>query len=89
MIIVTTNDIVGSIVTKILGEVMGLTVRGLNLGSGVIAGFRAIGGGELPEYTKTMHESRVDVMNRTSAQAEALGGNAAPAMWFDAHAIGV
>jgi uncharacterized protein YbjQ (UPF0145 family) len=88
MIIVTTNDIPGYTVTQTLGEVMGLTVRALNFGSGVIAGFRAIGGGELPEYTKTMHDSRADVMNRMAAEAEARGGNAVLAMRFDANAIG-
>lgn len=88
MIIVTTNDIPGYTVTSTLGEVMGLTVRALNFGSGVIAGFRAIGGGELPEYTKTMHDSRADVMNRMAAEAEARGGNAVLAMRFDANAIG-
>ena len=88
MIIVTTNDIPGYTVTKTLGEVMGLTVRALNFGSGMIAGFRAIGGGELPEYTKTMHDSRADVMNRMAAEAEARGGNAVLAMRFDANAIG-
>lgn len=88
MIIVTTNDIPGYTVTKTLGEVMGLTVRSLNVGSGVLASFRAIGGGELPEYTRTMHDSRVDVMNRMAAEAEAKGANAVLAMRFDASALG-
>jgi uncharacterized protein YbjQ (UPF0145 family) len=88
MIIVTTNDIPGYTVTRTLGEVMGLTVRALNFGSGVIANFRAIGGGELPEYTRTMHDSRADVMARMAAEAEARGGNAVLAMRFDANAIG-
>lgn len=88
MIIVTTNDIPGFRVTRVLGEVMGLTVRALNFGAGITAGFRAIGGGELPEYTRTMHDSRAEVMNRMAGEAEARGGNAILAMRFDANAIG-
>jgi len=88
MIIVTTNDIPGFTVTKTFGEVMGLTVRSLNFGAGMIAGLRAIGGGELPEYTKIMHDSRQDVMGRMAAEAEALGANAVLAMRFDANAVG-
>jgi uncharacterized protein YbjQ (UPF0145 family) len=88
MIIVTTNDLPGYTITKTLGEVMGLTVRALNFGAGITASFRAIGGGELPEYTNAMHDSRAEVMNRMAAQAEAWGANAILAMRFDANAIG-
>jgi uncharacterized protein YbjQ (UPF0145 family) len=88
MIIVTTNDLPGYTITQTLGEVMGLTVRALNFGAGITASFRAIGGGELPEYTRTMHDSRAEVMNRMAAEAEARGGNAIAAMRFDANAIG-
>jgi uncharacterized protein YbjQ (UPF0145 family) len=88
MIIVTTNDLPGYTITNTLGEVMGLTVRALNFGAGITASFRAIGGGELPEYTRTMHDSRAEVMNRMAAEAEARGGNAIAAMRFDANAIG-
>jgi uncharacterized protein YbjQ (UPF0145 family) len=88
MIIVTTNDLPGYTITKTLGEVMGLTVRALNFGAGITASLRAIGGGELPEYTRTMHDSRTEVMNRMAVQAEGLGGNAILAMRFDANSIG-
>jgi len=88
MIIVTTNDLPGYTITSTLGEVMGLTVRSLNIASGLFANIQAIGGGELPQYTQIMHDSRVDVMNRMAAEAESKGGNAVLAMRFDASAIG-
>jgi len=88
MIIVTTNDIPGYTVTKVLGEVMGLSVRSLNIASGLFANLQAIGGGELPQYTQVMHDTRLDVMARMAADAEAKGGNAVLAMRFDASAIG-
>ena len=88
MIIVTTNDIPGYRVTQVLGEVMGLTVRSANVGAGFTAGFRALGGGEIPEYSKIMYESRGEVMNRMAAEAQQRGGNAILAMRFDASSIG-
>lgn len=88
MIIVTTNDIPGFRVTQTLGEVMGLTVRSTNIGAGITAGFRALGGGEIPEYSRIMYESRMEVMNRMATEAQNRGANAILAMRFDASAIG-
>ena len=83
MIVVTSNDIPGYRIDAVLGEVMGLTVRSANFGQNFVAGFRALGGGEVPEYTRVMYESRSDVMNRMVADAEQRGANAIVAMRFD------
>jgi uncharacterized protein YbjQ (UPF0145 family) len=88
VIVVTTNDVPGYRVQAILGEVMGLTVRSTNVGANFTAGFRAIGGGEIPEYTKIMYESRHEVMRRMIAEAEQRGANAIIMMRFDSGAIG-
>lgn len=88
MIVVTTNDVQGYRVQAVLGEVMGLTVRSTNIGSSFTAGFRSIGGGEIPEYTKIMYESRHEVMRRMVAEAEQRGANAIIMMRFDSGAIG-
>lgn len=88
MIVVTTNDVPGYRVTAVLGEVMGLTVRSTNIGAGFTASIRAIGGGEIPEYTRIMYESRQDVMRRMVAEAEQRGANAILAMRFDTDSIG-
>ncbi|NTW40913.1 MAG: YbjQ family protein [Cellulomonadaceae bacterium] len=87
MIVVTTNDIPGYRVQAVLGEVMGLTVRSTNIGANFTAGFRAIGGGEIPEYTKIMYESRAEVMRRMVHEAEQRGANAITAMRFDTDSI--
>jgi len=88
VIVVTTNDVQGYRVQAVLGEVMGLTVRSTNIGSSFTAGFRSIGGGEIPEYTKIMYESRHEVMRRMVAEAEQRGANAIIMMRFDSGAIG-
>lgn len=64
MLIVTTNDVPGYRIEAVLGEVMGMTVRSANIGANIIAGFRAIGGGEVDEYTRLVYESRQQVMQR-------------------------
>ena len=88
MLTVTTNDVPGYRITKVLGEVMGLTVRSANFGQNFTAGFRSLAGGEMPEYTKVIYESRFEVMQRMWAEAQQRGGNAVVAMRFDSGSIG-
>ena len=86
MFMVTTNDIPGYRITQVLGEVMGLTVRSTDFGQGFAAGFRSLGGGEIPEYTQVMYEARQVVMGRMWTEQQ-RGGNAIVAMRFDAGSI--
>ncbi|KJQ55716.1 hypothetical protein RS85_00418 [Microbacterium sp. SA39] len=88
MFIVTTNDVPGYRITQVLGEVMGLTVRSTDFGQSFTAGFRSLGGGEIPEYTQVMYESRQVVMGRMWAEAQQRGANAIVAMRFDTGSIG-
>ena len=88
MIVVTSNEVPGYRIQAVLGEVMGLTVRSTNIGANFTAGFRSIGGGEIPEYTKIMYESRHEVMRRMTEEAAQRGANAIVAMRFDTDSIG-
>ena len=88
MIIVTTNDIAGYRIDAIYGEVMGLTVRSRDIGASFTASLRSIAGGELPEMTRLLYESRHEVMRRMIAEAEAKGANAIVAMRFDTSDLG-
>jgi uncharacterized protein YbjQ (UPF0145 family) len=83
MLIVTSNDIPGYRIEAVLGEVMGMTVRSANIGANFVASFRAIGGGEVNEYTKLVYESRQQVMQRMWVEATSRGANAIIAMRFD------
>lgn len=83
MLIVTTNDIPGYRVEAVLGEVMGMTVRSANIGANFVASFRAIGGGEVNEYTQLVYESRQQVMQRMWEQAIQRGANAIIGCRFD------
>lgn len=88
MLIVTSDDIPGHRIDAVFGEVMGLTVRARDIGGQVMAGFRSIGGGELPEMTRMLYESRQEVMARMVKEAEQRGANAIVAMRFDNSQLG-
>ncbi|MFY9713805.1 MAG: YbjQ family protein [Microbacterium sp.] len=88
MFLVTTNDIPGYRITQVLGEVMGLTVRSTDFGQSFTGAFRSLGGGEIPEYTTVMYESRQEVMSRMWGEAQQRGANAIIAMRFDTGSIG-
>lgn len=88
MLITTSIDLPGYDITAVLGEVFGLTVRSRNIGAGCVAGLRSIGGGEIPEFTKLLTQSRNEAMARMVENGRQLGGNAIIAMQFDSGAIG-
>jgi uncharacterized protein YbjQ (UPF0145 family) len=88
MIVTTMNDIPGYQVDEVFGEVMGLTVRSRNVGSQIGAGLKSILGGELKGMTKSLMDSRKQVMERMTDEAEAKGANAIIAMRFDTSEMG-
>ena len=88
MLISTMNDLHGSEVTEVLGEVFGLTVRARHVGSQVGAGLKSLVGGELRGQTKMLIESRQQAQLRLEEEATARGADAVLAMRFDATEIG-
>ena len=88
MLISTTFDLAGYDVTANLGEVFGLTVRARNVGAGCVAGFRSLVGGEIPEFTKLLVQSRNEAMARMVEEASRRGANAVIGMRFDGGAFG-
>ena len=87
MLIVTTNDLAGWRITKVLGEVNGLTVRTRNVGAQLGASLKALGGGELRGLTKQLQESRAEALERLTESAAALGATAVVAMRYDSNEL--
>jgi uncharacterized protein YbjQ (UPF0145 family) len=83
MIVVTSNDVPGYEIRAVLGEVFGVTVRSRNIGAGFSAGLRSIGGGEIPEMTQLLLQSRNEAMGRMIYQAIQRGANGVTAFRFD------
>ncbi|MCW5724137.1 MAG: YbjQ family protein [Maricaulaceae bacterium] len=76
-LIVTMSDTVpGREVGEVLGLARGNIVRVRFFGRDVIAALRNIVGGEVPEYSKLMGESRDQAYARMVAAAEEMGADA-------------
>ncbi|WP_040803072.1 YbjQ family protein [Nocardia concava] len=87
ILVSTMNDVPGYEITKVISEVAGLTVRSRGLGANFAAGFRALGGGEIHEYTQLLYQSRHEAIMRMCQHAIAFGANAVIAMRFDCNEI--
>ncbi|MGA7180507.1 MAG: heavy metal-binding domain-containing protein [Thiobacillaceae bacterium] len=88
MIVVTTEDMPGYRVTKVLGQAFGVTVRSRGFGGNFMAGLRSLVGGEITEYTQMLEEARRHAVDRLVKNASAMGGNAVVMMRFDSSEIG-
>jgi uncharacterized protein YbjQ (UPF0145 family) len=87
VIVVTTPKIEGKRIVRVLGLVRGNTVRSRHLLRDVLAGVRNIVGGEIPEYTKLLAESREQAIDRMVEEARSLGANAIVQMRFQTSMI--
>jgi uncharacterized protein YbjQ (UPF0145 family) len=88
MLIATTNELPGYVIDEVYGEVFGLTVRSRNAFSQLGAGLKSMLGGELKGMTKALVDSRMEVIQRMTDEAEAKGANAVVAMRFDTSEMG-
>ena len=82
MILVTTDDIPGKKIVKVLGLARGNTIRARHMGKDLMAGFKNMVGGEITDYTKMMAESREQALDRLMEDAESLGANAVIGLKF-------
>jgi uncharacterized protein YbjQ (UPF0145 family) len=87
VLVSTMNDLPGYVAETVFGEVFGLTVRSRDFGSNFTASFRSLGGGEVPEYTQMLAESRHVAAMRMCQMAQQMGANAILAMRFDCNEI--
>ena len=76
MIVVTTESIVGQEIVEVFGLVRGTAVRTRHLFKDIAAAMRVLVGGEVPEYTKLIAETREQALDRMIEEARARGANA-------------
>jgi uncharacterized protein YbjQ (UPF0145 family) len=76
MIIATSDQIEGKKIVQTIGLVRGSAIRARNVGRDIMAALRNLVGGEVPEYTKLMAESREQAIQRMVEDAEKQGANA-------------
>ncbi|MBK1733206.1 YbjQ family protein [Thiococcus pfennigii] len=80
MQITTQDELAEHEIVETLGLVRGNAVRTRHLGKDILAVLRALIGGEVPEYTKMLAESREQAIDRMCAQARSLGADGIVAM---------
>ncbi|MEQ1648544.1 MAG: heavy metal-binding domain-containing protein [Hyphomicrobiaceae bacterium] len=85
MIVVTTNELSGHRVVKVLGLARGLSVRSRSLVGNVGATFQILRGGNISIYTKLAETARQEAFEMLVAQASEMGANAIVAMRYDAN----
>jgi uncharacterized protein YbjQ (UPF0145 family) len=76
ILVVTTPDVPGRQVDRVIGLVRGNTVRARHIGKDIMAGLKTIVGGEIHEYGKLLAESREQALDRMVTEAESLDANA-------------
>ena len=87
MLLVTTSEIPGRKIKKVLGLVKGNTIRARHLGRDLMAALRNLVGGEITDYTKMLAESREQAIDRMVEQAEAMGANAVVGIRFTTSSV--
>ncbi len=76
MLIVTSDQIEGKKIVQTLGLVKGSSIRARHVGRDIMAGLRSLIGGEIPEYTQMLAQTRELAIQRMVTEAEKLGANA-------------
>jgi uncharacterized protein YbjQ (UPF0145 family) len=84
IIVTTANDVSGYRVSQYLGVVRGIVVRTLNIGAGILAGFKQLAGGNIKEYVDVCETARHEAYAQMMAHAEEMGAHAIIAMRYDA-----
>jgi uncharacterized protein YbjQ (UPF0145 family) len=75
-------------IERSLGMVFGVVVRSMGMAKGITAGFKAMAGGEVKQYTRLVEDSRRHAMDRMIENAQLLGANAIVSMRFDSSEVG-
>lgn len=86
-ILVTTTERIPGKNYEVLGEVFGVTTQSRNAFSNIGAGLKNIVGGEIKGYTKMLHASRDEAIERLRQAAEEKGADAIVMMRFDSGSI--
>lgn len=87
MLVVTTNDMPGHRIVRVLGLARGLSVRSRSIVGNVGASLQMLKGGNISIYTKLAETARQEAFDLLLVQAREMGANAVVAMRYDANEI--
>ncbi len=75
-------------IERTVGMVFGVVVRSMGMAKGITAGFRALAGGEVKQYTRLVEDSRRHALDRMIENAKMVGANGIVSMRFDSSEVG-
>jgi uncharacterized protein YbjQ (UPF0145 family) len=75
-------------IEKSLGMVFGVVVRSMGMAKGITAGFKALAGGEVKQYTRLVEDSRRHALDRMIENAQLLGADGVVSFRFDSSEVG-
>jgi uncharacterized protein YbjQ (UPF0145 family) len=84
LIVTTGNDVAGHQIVKYLAIVRGIVVRATSIGQGFMGSLRALGGGNIREFTEVCEAARHDAYQQMLEHAKELGADAVIGMRYDA-----
>src|SRR5689334_6002244 len=84
IIVTTGNDVAGYEIISYLGIVRGIVVRATSIGKGIVGAFKALGGGNIREFTDVCEVARHDAYQEMLAHAREVGASAIIGMRYDA-----
>jgi uncharacterized protein YbjQ (UPF0145 family) len=87
ILITTTEHIAGREIAEVLGLVEGNTIQTRHLGSHIVAGLRALVGGEVKGYVRAVSAARAEATARMVASASVLGADAIICMRYSSAQI--
>lgn len=87
MLVVTTNEVPGHRVIRVIGLTRGITVRSRNVISDAIGGLQSMLGGRVGAYVKLAEASRAEALEHLVEEAQRVGANAVLAMRYESNEI--
>ncbi len=84
LIVTTGNEVAGHDIVKYLAIVRGIVVRATGIGQGLLGSLRALGGGNIAEFTEVCEAARHDAYQQMVQHAMEMGADAIIGMRYDA-----
>jgi uncharacterized protein YbjQ (UPF0145 family) len=84
LIVTTGNEVAGHDIVKYLAIVRGIVVRATSIGQGLLGSLKALGGGNIEEFTKVCEAARHDAYQHMIQHAQEVGADAIIGMRYDA-----
>src|SRR4051812_36543382 len=80
LIVTTGTDVAGHEIVQYLAIVRGIVVRATSIGKGIVGSFKALGGGNIREFTEVCEAARHEAYQQMVEHAREVGADAVIAM---------